>query len=805
MNLYIYTGYNNYYNRQLKRELTLDEYEDKSTGVYRLMNTNFVPNDYVNTIHVFGSNVSDYDGKGDYLIAQDERTGEIDSRWFIIDSVRDRAGQHTLTLRRDLFADMYDEFTNSSMFLEKGTIKDISSPFLMNQEQFTTNQIKTNEYPLYDKSGCSWIIGYYSKNLKEGQTLSGSAYVNQNLNDQVYETLDSIEDWSYYSYANNNTKFVGYCNQPLVSITANLNNREGVRYYINTVTGKVTYLVDSGFKDLTLAYQSQYSPEKTTPLLEANVQYNGGQHKLKELVPTVSTFHTIQEVGNMTQYGGKILKDSSTNKYYKVTIKTNLPIDHQYRITQGSAIYIKMVDVSNKSNILFTSLVSPNTIDTFKVQGVATDYTIQLEEITQLQCNYDITGDSNRQQTIDQPYNIFAIPYGNVQVKQLDDTILINETNKEIALAVASAIQVDGQSIIQDIQVLPYFPMQELLTEDGVITVRDSHQYSMITTPVSETSSVRNVSIIFNIPYSRFTFNIPFTVETGQTPIDRKVNNQVDKWRLCSPSYASYFDFSVEMNGGLQYFNADCDYKPNIPYIHLNPNFQSLYGYDANDPRGLVLSGDFSLTRVNDAWESYQIQNKNFQNIFDRQIQNMEVQHKYQRISEGVGALTGTVSGIVGGAAAGSMIMPGIGAGIGAAVGGIASGIGGIADLAINEKLRNESLDYTKDMFSMQLENIQAIPQTISKVSALNQNNKLVPVLEYYTCTDEERKAFENKIKWNGMTLGIIIDQGEQEFSKYTGGYMKGQLIRVNDMIGGEDFHLLNSLSAEFNKGVYIE
>ena len=192
MNLYIYTGYNNYYNRQLKRELTLDDYRNKSTSVYELPKTNFVPNDYVNATHVFGSNVSNYDGKGDYLIAQDELTSLIDSRWFIIESVRDRAGQHTLTLRRDLFADFYDEFTNSAMFLEKGNIQDINSPFLMNQEQFATNEIKTNEYPLYDKSGCSWIVGYYSKNLDNTQTLSGSAYVNQNLDDQVYKVFDKI-------------------------------------------------------------------------------------------------------------------------------------------------------------------------------------------------------------------------------------------------------------------------------------------------------------------------------------------------------------------------------------------------------------------------------------------------------------------------------------------------------------------------------------------------------------------------------------------------------------------------------------
>jgi hypothetical protein len=86
MTLYI-LKYNNYYNRLVKSFDTMDEYEPYIT--YTLQTTNFNPSDGVDTQHVFG--VGEYDGTGDYLIALDE-DGSIVSRWFIIDSVRTRAG-----------------------------------------------------------------------------------------------------------------------------------------------------------------------------------------------------------------------------------------------------------------------------------------------------------------------------------------------------------------------------------------------------------------------------------------------------------------------------------------------------------------------------------------------------------------------------------------------------------------------------------------------------------------------------------------------------------------------------------------
>lgn len=65
MNLFIF-NYNNYYNRIVKKEETIAGYGEP---IYRLENTNFVPNDNVNTEHLIGN--GDYEGNGDYLVTVD--------------------------------------------------------------------------------------------------------------------------------------------------------------------------------------------------------------------------------------------------------------------------------------------------------------------------------------------------------------------------------------------------------------------------------------------------------------------------------------------------------------------------------------------------------------------------------------------------------------------------------------------------------------------------------------------------------------------------------------------------------------
>ena len=287
----------------------------------------------------------------------------------------------------------------------------------------------------------------------------------------------------------------------------------------------------------------------------------------------------------------------------------------------------------------------------------------------------------------------------------------------------------------------------------------------------------------------------------GFNPMDVKIKSQTELVRLVSPNYSSFFDINVQYNRGINYFNIDCFYKPYQPYIHVNPDFNGLYGKDFDDARGLICGGDFSIALTNDAWSNYELNNKNYQAIFDRNMQYLELNNSVQKMNDVVSAFVGTFQGASAGAMSGAIAGRGLkGAAIGAAAGALASAVGGAADVQNNELLRNEAMSNQRDQFGYQLKNIQALPQGLMKTSSLTNNNKLYPFLEHYTSTAEEKHALENKITYNGMTIMRVGTPGDF-IQDDNGTYIKGKLIRTAIK---DDSHLISEINAELNQGVYL-
>ena len=275
-------------------------------------------------------------------------------------------------------------------------------------------------------------------------------------------------------------------------------------------------------------------------------------------------------------------------------------------------------------------------------------------------------------------------------------------------------------------------------------------------------------------------------------------------YRLCSPNYNGQFEFSATKNGGVKGWNISCTYKPYTPYIKVSPIFGNLYGEDFGDARGLICGGDFSIGQTSDAWVGYELQNKNYQVMFDRQITNMEVNNAVQRKLEawsiGAGALQGAASGAMGGGMAGGVW----GAVAGGAVGGLSSLGGGFMDRKLNEELRQEQLSFAKDNFGYQLQNIQAMPYSLTKVGSQTADYKMFPFVEYYTCTDIEKEALRSKINWNGMTIMRI---GEAtSFLKFeeddVGTFVQATPIRIEADRAND--RMVASIKQELETGVYM-
>lgn len=809
MDLY-FLKFNSYYNRIIKFYSNLQEYQQNGEVLGDpLLGCSFNPNDSTDTTQVVNRKPEEI---GDYMLAM--LGDQIISRWFIMEARRLKTGQFLLNLRRDLFSDTYNSVINAPAFIEKATLND-DDPMIFNKEDMTFNQIKSGEHLLKDETESAWVVGYIPRDsFPEAKTIEANVI----LQDSADITVDNLSNWDYWQYAQgqkfkgnyvNNSFYAGYVYvspQATVYPYSNMPYMQGFGVYTNGSTNKningygsgnngvISGLTSPSLSNSGLRLDQTYSADKAASVANSIISTapQSWSINISSINNTSKAFtgcNSESETLAIENLGNKVIYEESSGLYHRIKITKTYKSNQLLTITPGTALFDALN--SRVSRQLFIAL-PPYKIEgdganfTYKLLYNYYEYSLSLES---LPASATVTLNNNRYHLEDQPYDMFCIPYSN-DLKIYQNGTELFTANKSIAINMAIEIGADsGAGNIYDIQLLPYCPVRYCIKADGTFDFGNA-KHHLIKDP-----DQNNIGVILWATNSAFTLNIPYNLQV-ENP---KIENQTDVYRLCSPNFNGQFEFSPAMNGGVNYFNVDCNYRPFNPYIHINPNFNYLYGQDFNDARGLICGGDFSLPQISNAWANYQLTNKNYQNIFDRQIENMEVNNAIQRRREVMGVSLGALGGLAGGAWAGAKAGP-IGAAAGAVVGGIGSAIAGGIDMALNEAQRQEALDYTRDQFGYQLGNIQALPTSLSKTSALTYNNKIFPVLEFYTCTPEEKLALENKLKYNGMTvmrIGTI-----QEFMKETPTYIKGQLIRLEGT--GEDFHYISELAKEFNKGVFI-
>ena len=397
----------------------------------------------------------------------------------------------------------------------------------------------------------------------------------------------------------------------------------------------------------------------------------------------------------------------------------------------------------------------------------------------------------------DAPYAMFAMPAHTLSFTANGS---VYSSNDYLTYRLVQNMIVTLGSNLYDIQLLPYCPITDPQIVGGNLLVPGTENKDFVLIK-DESGNVASLLLWANT--SSFERELDYKIALPASALETKVANECDRYRIISPTYNGEFEFSAAKNGGVDGFMAYFTYKPFNPFIKIAPVFNSnyLYGGEFEDARGCICQGDFSLPQIDDAWIEYQLQNKNYLNSFNRQIENMDINNSYQQTMDIVNAITGTISGAATGGAAGFMVGGVPGAIIGAVGGGAASAAGGIADVLMNEKLRTEARDYTIDQFNYQLGNVKALPYSLANIGAQTIISKLFPFVEYYTCTDTEKNALRSKIKYNGMTVGVIGTIGEYLQEDYT--YIKGRLVRLE---GVEDnFKIINVIADEINKGVFIK
>lgn len=777
--------FNNYYNRQVKFYDSIDKYPGY-LYIESGSNLNFNPNDGVNTTFTAGRAGNPYYGHADYCIITEPHptisgVELIVSRWFIIEQKRNLKGQYALQLRRDVLADYYDQVITAPTYIEKATLRD-DNPLIYNSEDVSVNRIKTEETLLKDYTGIAWIVGYLDRKYEGGA-------ITINANSIEDETVNGISNWSYYSYVNTPIrKIMGASIE--FDVKSYSDNHYWTYYYNKYGAGwsrkEITYsqaqnpVIINGFNMLTKFANDYIIPD---------------WFRLAKMYITNPNSYNDSTYSDLLQLENRVIKDSSTNKFYKVSLVKNSSTQSYDANTdvEGNQLHTSLQNKASTSTNYHSGTVDSRVVISYD------SLQISLQELAEGEYKVTFPNATNRLHLKDAPYDMFCIPCPvdkEITISNVNPAINV-PMNKELAISLAQGIAEQLGKNLFDLQLLPFCPMTGLVVEaDGDININttDNKRFTVITNGAGDTK--RGV-MLWSLA-SQGTFNIPYNKQVT----NKKLESICDTYRLCSPNYNGQFEFDLTMNDGVDYFNVDYTYLPYTPYIHINPNFKGLFGKDFDDARGLIIQGDFSICYLSDAWVNYVNNNKNYLNIFNREVDNMKLTQQVNRIQQIVGGITGAASaGVNTGLLTGNPI-----AGV---AGGVLSALGAGADIALSETLNTEALNYKTDMFEFQKQNIQAMPSSIAKTTAYTNNNKIFPVLEYYTCTETEKVAVANKIAWNGMTVGVI-DQVQNYINNSWSykfiedkGYIKGRVIRIDGV--QDDFHLYTAISDEMFKGGYFK
>ena len=788
MHYVLLSNYNNYYNRIYKKQDTYQQYINASAGNVLGIDKsyNFNIKDGVMTEHVFNCKL---DGEPDYCLILNEADNSIASRWFIVEWEKVRGSQYKATLRRDVLADEYDAITSAPAFIEKGYVGPEDSA-IFNRENITVNQIKTSETVLKDDSKTAWIVGYIAQ---DHPALSDKQFTLDPEVDMVISA--NFSDWEYANWCDGTQKS---------SLDLLSNNR-------------YEFCIEDYFTALSYGYVFSYGNNYHVASYVrglanrwwCNIQNQATALKDTDWYSSISVATTVEKIeqdnpswcpnddySKLLSLVGK--KIQFNDGVYQLSITTNLEKQERIYADTNSNLYSYLYNnISNQLATKFGSNIGGTVNYPVFYDIYLNKFTIVATKLENIQGTYKYSLPQTVRKLDDAPYKMFCIPYytGNYKYRFSVDGTSYRDVDKEIQMGWAMSIAKELGDSLYDLQILPYCPISnyEMANDRALYSVGKTVNVDYVELKRSDDVTCGYCSFCDVSSKEQF---IKRPIEV----LDYKLENQCDMYRLCSPNYASVFEFNAARNGGVEGYNVRYTYKPYQPFINVAPKFGRLYGKDFKDNRGLILSGDFSLPIVRDSWINYQLQNKNYLLSFDRQIENMEVQYGWQRAQAITGAVAGTLQGGATGAAAGGMTAGAAGAVVGGVIGTGTSLAGGIMDVNMQQALHNEALDFAKDNFGYQLGNIKALPNTLNKVSSIVANSKLFPFVEYYTCTDEERKAFEDKLKYNGMSIGRIghiLDFKHPDMQTY----IKGQIIRLE---GKFDTHMVNEIANEFNKGWYI-
>lgn len=300
------------------------------------------------------------------------------------------------------------------------------------------------------------------------------------------------------------------------------------------------------------------------------------------------------------------------------------------------------------------------------------------------------------------------------------------------------------------------------------------------------TTSTSDIQINGQNQYATFLSNDDFQFFTNLTDLT-DINKETDTINIVSPSRQSQFMFRPYDNDGSMEFTTSVTIKPFASTIYVRPSTKGLLQYDWQDKDCLIISEDFSLSKVDSSWIDYVRSNKNYQRIFDRNLQSKAYERDWERRIEKEQARSDQYNATVLANQQGRNMTGNIPI-ISTIAGLFSQGLGQMSgtdsaynrymaaaqlDRQYNQAMYEESVRLAQDQFNLQLENIKSQPLIPTNITAIDCKLLDGIYLEFYSTNPTEKKAISDFYKFNGNRIEAF-----GRFEDYYGWYVKGKIIK---------------------------
>lgn len=827
-NLYL-MHFNNYFDRKIKKYSTLSEYQE-NTAYKIFSNINFIYGNGVETTQIFNiKNKEESDSQHfNYCIVVDKED-KIESRWFVLEQIRNSAGQYTISLKRDLISDFLDDIKKSKFFMEKSSMQPtyLYGTSLFNKEPLDMN-LQPSEKVDIQESEFNWLTAFIPKTgTGSSGAISAYADVMPNIAGTLTEDEMNVLEVSSDGIAVTSTAEIS-----VAPVTYNLTKT----IFKNPYTVSICF--DSGVWSSDV---HQTDSLTVNGFLSSNNLYydldlsdNAVLHIGSESATDDSARNISEQIKNKSSTFGRLIL-SSFQDYTKYTKMNSIIFKYNNKIVKkpnDSKYYKLNIDYRKVSSVNKLSKTDANNIyklindgdwigycKNWTSNNIFYYYTVIFEEVSLIVDTINIS--AKRQHTIDCSYDIITFPYHKSYDFTFNGKTIINQNQMSFVNNFANPDNGDDYVTAYDIVITPYCPLNYLSFDGKKITsvgITEGIHYS--------TTTVGGLVFYCSNNTSDFVFNYDF----GELRYG-KVEYLSKKFELVSPDNSQsvplpvYENYPYGYGDGKTYLKIKQTLLPYNSRLQVLPYYNGCYTgyYNGNSNRGLIYSLT-RLTQMSNSWVTYVNDNSNYQKLFDAQISYSETQNnisnmqtynniKLTEANAAINAATGIIN--VGANVATGNVGGAISNTISTTTGTISNVLAiqnAYANQALTEKAQQSAINYTKDNYYLQTESMKNRSSTISTVGGIFNGYNYCPYILIYRSTicntsnnywDANTYMIMNYFEMHGFTYNVTCSIPIYDIDNKCSTYLQGFIYRFDDDIDA-DASLCAAINNELKVGIYV-